>query len=147
MKIKSIKKEELETMSYDDLAYIILREKGKKMKTIDIFKSICESLELPESEYEEKIADFFTLLATEKRFIQLPKGYWDLKENHSVDMKITNEVIDEEDDEDIELDIEQEEMSEEEVDEFFSDDDAEDDDIDEGLKDLVVMDDIEEENN
>ena len=49
--------------------------------------------------------------------------------------------------EDIELDIEQEEISEEEVDEFFSDDDAEDDDIDEGLKDLVVMDDIEEENN
>ena len=29
MKIKSVSKEELETMSFDDIAYVILKEKGK----------------------------------------------------------------------------------------------------------------------
>ena len=29
MKFKTVKKEEIETMSFDDLAYIILKEKGK----------------------------------------------------------------------------------------------------------------------
>ncbi len=143
MKIKSLSKEEIDTMSYDDLAYVILREKGKKMKTADIFKTICDALELTEKDYEERIADFFTLLATEKRFIQLPKGYWDLKENHSVDLKITDNITDEEDD-DIELELE-EVQNEEKPDVDFYEEDADEDSIDDGLKDLVVMDDIDEE--
>ena len=32
MKLKNIPKEELETMNYDDIAYIILNEEKKKMK-------------------------------------------------------------------------------------------------------------------
>ena len=76
--------EEIETLSFDDLAYIILKEKGKKMKTTDLFKTVCELQNLNEKVYEEQIADFFTLLATEKRFIQLDKGCWDLRENHYV---------------------------------------------------------------
>lgn len=146
MKIKSLTKEQIESMSYDDLAYVILREKGKKMKTVDIFKSICESLNLSEAEYEDKIADFFTLLTTEKRFIQFPKGYWDLKENHSVDVKINEQTLEEEEEEDIELDIETSENTMDEEEFYDADEDIEDD-IDDGLKDLVVMDDIEEENN
>lgn len=152
MKIKSLTKEQMETMSYDDLAYVILREKGKKIKTVDIFKSICDSLDLSEKEYEDKIADFFTLLATEKRFVQLPKGYWDLRENHSVDVKINEDMIEDEEDDDIELELEassaeSEEKIQEEDEEFYDSDDDANDDIDDGLKDLVVMDDIEEENN
>ena len=37
MKFKTITNEELETLPFDDIAYIILKEKGKKMKIIDIF--------------------------------------------------------------------------------------------------------------
>ena len=73
MKLKTITKEEAENMSYDDLAYVILSEKGKKMKTVDIFKVICDLQGKSETVFETQIADFFTLLATEKRFIQLPK--------------------------------------------------------------------------
>lgn len=143
MKIKSLSQEEIEVTPYDDLAYIILREKGKKMKTAEIFKVICDSVGLTEKEYEERIADFFTLLATEKRFIQLPKGYWDLKENHTSDV-IIEDTMDAEEDDELDLEIE-DEIKEEEIEEEFYDEDADDEELDDGLKDLVVIDDMDEE--
>ena len=134
MKLKTITKEEIETLSFDDLAYIILKEKGKKMKTTDLFKTICELQNLDEKAYEEQIADFFTLLATEKRFIQLDKGCWDLRENHSI--KIEQEEDDELDEEIIHNDIE------EESEENYLDENKEidDDETEDDLKDLVVID-------
>ena len=74
MKFKTKTVEELETLPFDDIAYIILQEKGKKMKINDIFRIICDTLNLGESAFENQIGDFFALLATEKRFIQLEKG-------------------------------------------------------------------------
>ena len=136
MKLKTIKEEEIETMSFDDLAYVIIKEKGKKMKTADIFKTICELLNMSDAEYEARIADFFTLLATEKRFIQLEKGFWDLRENHTAKIDI-EEVEDEEE-------IEEELMDEEEPeeDDMFIDEtkEADDDETDDDLKDFVVLD-------
>ena len=134
MKLKTITKEEIETLSFDDLAYIILKEKGKKMKTTDLFKTVCELQNLNEKVYEEQIADFFTLLATEKRFIQLDKGCWDLRENHSV-------KIEQEEDEDLDEEIVHNEI-EEETEENFLDETKEidDDEAEDDLKDLVVID-------
>ena len=40
MDLKSLSKEELETMSYDDIAFAILTEKKQKMKIIDLFNEI-----------------------------------------------------------------------------------------------------------
>ena len=139
MKFKTIKKEDLETMSFDDIAYIILKEKGKKMKINDIFKIICDELNLGEDAFENQIADFFALLATEKRFIQLEKGYWDLRENHTAEINIK----------DIEEELEDDELTEEKEDEdieehesdFYDDiDETDDDDTDDDLRDLVIVD-------
>ena len=134
MKLKSISKEEIETLSFDDLAYIILKEKGKKMKTAEMFKIICELQNLDEKAYENQIADFFTLLATEKRFIQLDKGCWDLKENHSI-------KIEQEEDEDLEEEIIHNEVDEEQEDNYLDETkDIDDDEPEDDLKDLVVID-------
>ena len=139
MKFKTVSKEELETMPFDDIAYIILKEKGKKMKINDIFKIICDELNLGEDAFENQIADFFALLATEKRFIQLEKGYWDLRENHTSEINIK----------DIEEELEDDELTEEKEDEdieehesdFYDDiDETEDDDTDDDLRDLVIVD-------
>ncbi len=139
MKLKSLTKEEIETMSFDDLAYIILKEKGKKMKTADIFKIICEALNLSENEYVSQIAEFYTLLSTEKRFIQLEKGFWDLRENHTAKIEIETE-----DDEDTLEEMESEEennTNEDEDDMFLEETKSEDDDeTDDDLQDLVIMD-------
>jgi len=140
MKLKDISKEELETMSYDEIACLILEESGKKMKLLDLFKKVCKSLDLPESTVEERIGDFFELLSINKRFVLLPKGYWDLATNHLQDT-----IIEDEDDSDI---IEEELIDDDEIvdeekedDDIFYDDDLEDNDEDEDdLKDLVIID-------
>lgn len=140
MKFKTISKEELETLQFDDIAYIILKEKGKKMKITDIFKIICDSLNLGEAAFENQIGDFFALLTTEKRFIQLEKGYWDLRENHTAEISIKeieeeleDEIIDEEE-------IEMEEPEEDEGNYYDDIDDMNDDKEDDDYKDLVIVD-------
>ena len=142
MKI-NISKEELEQMSYDDVAYEILKNKNKKMNIQDLFKGVIDAMDLPTSDFDEHIVDFFELLSTDKRFLMLEKGFWDLKENHKA-----NIVIDE-DEEIIEEEIE-EEIIEEEIEEEinYDDDILDDDDTEDELKDLVVMDeeDIETDN-
>jgi DNA-directed RNA polymerase delta subunit len=138
MKIKSKTLEELETLPFDDIAYIILKEKGKKMKINDIFKIICDTLNLGEAAFENQIGDFFALLATEKRFIQLEKGYWDLRENHTAEISI-KEIEDELDDEIL---PEEEKDEEDDTDEdYYHDiDDMDDDKEEDDLKDLVIVD-------
>ena len=137
MSLKSKKKEELELLSNKDIAYMILEESKNKLNTASLYKKIIKLLDLPESTFEEKIADFYTALATDKRFILLDNGKWDLRSNHTSDkiVKVTEED-DEEDDE------ETEEKQEEDIEEDNFDDTEEeyDEDTYEELKDLVVLD-------
>ncbi len=139
MKFKTVNKEDLETMPFDDIAYIILKEKGKKMKINDIFKIICDELNLGEDAFENQIADFFALLATEKRFIQLEKGYWDLRENHTAEINI-KELEEELEDDDVTEEKEDEDVEEHESDFYDDIDETDDDDTDDDLRDLVIVD-------
>ena len=139
MKLKSIDKDTLETMQLDDIAYIILKEKGKKMKINDIFKIICDELNLGEDAFENQIADFFALLATEKRFIQLEKGYWDLRENHTAEINI-KELEEELEDDEVTEEKEDEDVEEHEGDFYDDIDETDDDDTDDDLRDLVIVD-------
>ena len=140
MKLKNITKEELETMSYDDVAYLILKEKGKKIKIIDLFNAVCDVMELDQSVKEDYIADFFTLLSTEKRFINLDKGFWDLRENHITKIELPD------DDDENEEDTSDETIENTEDDEdLYVNDDPNEDIVDDDLQDLVIMDDNESE--
>lgn len=140
MKKINLTEEEIATMSYDDVAQVILENNGKKMKTPDLFKEVIKVMNLPESEFENHLADFFELLSTDKRFIMVEKGFWDLKINHSTKLIIE----DEEDDEIIEVE-EEISMTEEENEEINYDEDVlDDDETEDELKDLVIMDDSEE---
>jgi len=134
MKKISISKEELEMMNYNDIAHLVLENRKKKMKTIDLFKEVCNLLELDENKYDDHITDFFSLLSTDKRFIMLDGGYWDLKIKHNKGIEIDEEVL-EDDDEDDEDFIEEIPL------EDYSDDDDEEND----LSDLVIIDEDEDE--
>ena len=144
MKFKTVSQEELESLPFDDIAYIILKEKKKKMKITDIFRIICDSLNLGDSAYENQIGDFFALLSTEKRFIQLEKGFWDLRENHTAEISI-KEIADELED-DLELSEEKSEVNldDDESDYYDELDDIEDDEEDDDYKDLVIVDEDDE---
>lgn len=133
-----MKKEDLELLSYKDITNLLLEEKGEQ-NTANLFKKIIKLLELPESVFDQKIGDYYTSLTTDKRFILLDDGKWDLRSRHTSDKII--KIVDEEDDEDLEAINEEEEEEEEreEFDSMDSDDDIDNSD-DEDLKDLVVLD-------
>ena len=134
MNLKNISKEELENMSYDDIAFALLTDKKKQMKIIDLFNEIGKLIDLPASIIEEKIGDFFEMLTLDKRFIMLDDGSWDLRIRH-----VQNIIIeDEEEDVSLEEIEEEEEQPLEEEEEIFYDEDE--DDADDDLKDLVVID-------
>lgn len=141
MKKIQISEEELEMMNYNDIAFLILEENGKKMKINDLFLEVGNLLKLDEGTYQSHIGDFFELLSTDKRFIMLEDGYWDLKIKHNKGMETFD---DEEDDEDIVIE-EEDDAPETGFDEDVKtdDDDVDDDD----LSDLVIVDDMEDEAN
>ena len=140
MSLKKMSKDELELMSNKDITYLLLEESAKPINTLNLFKKIAKLLELPESTIDSKIADYYTALATDKRFIMLEDGSWDLRSRHTSDKVI--KITDEDDEEDIE-ENEEEEENEDDIEEDNYDD-AEDEDYDEDtneeLKDLVVID-------
>lgn len=138
MNLKKMSKDELQNMSYADLAFALLSEKNKKMKIIDLFSEIGKLIDLSTSEIEEQVADFFEILTLDKRFIMLDGGYWDLRSRHAQKL-----VIDE-DEEEVNID-EVEEDEREEDEEIYYDEENEDDESDDDLKDLVIIDEDEEE--
>ena len=138
MSIENLKKEELELLSYKDITNMLLEEKGA-MNTADLFKKITSLLELPDSVYQNKIGDYYTTLTTDKRFLLLEDGNWDLRSRHTSDkVIIPNDQEDEEEEEELEIKEEQEEESNEYDDSVSDEDDF--DDSDDDLKDLVVLD-------
>lgn len=143
MKLKDMKKQELETLSYTDLTEMILIENKKSMNTASIFKSICAALELSDEEYTNKIGDFYTSLTTDKRFILLENAEWDLKDKHKVQIVLDedDEELDEESFEDENLEsIDDEETEDESIE--ITDDEVDLDDNDE-MEDLTIIDDEE----
>ncbi len=141
MKLKDMSIEELEAMSYDDIALMVLTESGRKMKINELFKEVCNLLNLTDEEYMEKLPAFFEVLSTDHRFIMIENGYWDLKTKHSTKVIIDN---DDDDDDVVEDDIEEEEKEDEDI--FYDDTEADDSDTDDDLKDLVIIDEDEEAN-
>lgn len=144
MKLDKMTKEELELMPYTELAALYLKEHGKTMNTADLFKAICNLLELPESVYVDKIADFFASLTTNKDFLLLEDGTWDLKSNHSVKLNMDDIYEEKEDLEEENTDNEEEVEDAEEPDDIDSlDDENYIDDDDDDLSELTIVNDDE----
>ena len=135
MSLSKMSKDEIELLSYTDIAKLFLEENKTTLNTADLFKEVCNLLSLSESEYSEKITDFFQSLTTSKDFILLNDGKWDLKSKHSVKVSM-DELYEEQADEE-EYEGEPEDEMEEE-DEFNSIDDEEDY-ADDDLSDLTIL--------
>ena len=136
MKLSKMTKEELEQLSYTNIAKLYLEENKTTMNTADLFHQVCTLLELSESEYQAKIADFFQSLTTSKEFILLADGKWDLKSNHKVKIDMDELYEDKDDEEEFDDTLEDEEPAEE--DEFNSIDDEEEY-AEEDLSDLTIL--------
>lgn len=137
MSIENLKKEDLELLSYKDMTNILLEEKGA-MNTKDLFEKITSLLGLPKSVFEKQIGDYYTTLTTDKRFLLLEDGKWDLRKRHTSD-KVIIAPEEQEDEEEEEIETKEEEEEESDYDSTAKDNDDFDDD-DDDLKDLVVLD-------
>ncbi len=133
MNVRKMSKDELELLSFTDIAYYIIKLDQESKTTVNLFKEICSLLELSDQEYEDKIADFFTSLTTDKRFILLNSINWDLREK--------NQTIEEEEEEDEDMDeiedIDEVLDEEEEEDEDNYNDDEEIEEIDEEIDEEI----------
>ena len=133
-----IPKEELELMSNKDIAALILENSKRTISTADLYKKIMKLLNLPEATFESKIADFYTSLSTDKRFILLANGKWDLRNKHTSDKVVKVTTEEDEDEEDDEPTTQADEIEEDNYDD--KDEEEYDDETNEELKDLVVID-------
>ena len=145
MKLNKIPKNELELLSYTEIAKMYLEENKTTQNTAELFKNVCNLLELSESDYVDNIADFFQSLSTSKEFILLDNGEWDLKSNHKV--KVSMDELYEEGNNESEDEEEQEEDSTEEetddIDLLDTNDSYIDNDDDDDLADLTILSDEE----
>lgn len=138
MNVRQMPLEELELLSYTDIAYELLKLDKKPKTTPVLFGEVCKLLEISEDNMMEMIGDFYTTLTTDKRFLLLDSAEWDLKEFHAV-----KTIVDDLEDEDSsEEESEEEETASETEDEAVAGDmddfDDTDDDMDD-LEDLVVV--------
>ena len=138
---KELKLEDVENLSYKDIAYLILEREKNGINTLDLFTKIVRLLELPLETVEDKIAEFYTMMATDKRFIPID-SVWDLRKRHTSDKIIIDETEDEEEDE-LEENRDDIELVEDEYGDEYTDDsdvDPDFDDRDDDLADLVILD-------
>ena len=135
MSLSKMTKDEIELLSYTDIAKLYLEENKITLNTAELFKEICNLLSLTESEYQEKITDFFQSLTTSKDFILLTDGKWDLKSKHAVKVAMDELYEEQADEEEYETEPD-DDMTEE--DEYNSIDDEEDY-ADDDLSDLTIL--------
>ena len=135
MNVRQMPLEELELLSYTDIAYELLKLDKKPKTTHALFKEVCDLLQISEDNMMDMIGDFYTTLTTDKRFILLDSAEWDLKEAHSV-----KTIIDDEDDDEESEDEEIEETEPEGTeDEAVSGDLDDFDDADDDMDDLTIL--------
>ena len=139
MKVDKMSKDELELLSNKDITNLILEESKKPINTKNLFEKIIKLLELPESTLQNKIGDYYTALSTDKRFILLEDGCWDLRSRYTSD-KVIKSTNDDEDEDEFEEEPEEDITDELEEDDYSDNDDSFGDDTDDDYKDLVVMD-------
>ena len=139
MNVRQMPLEELELLSYTDIAYELLKLDKKAKTTPVLFGEVCKLLEISEDNMMEMIGDFYTTLTTDKRVLLLGSAEWDLKEFHAV--KTIVDDIEEEDSSEEETEDEEETTSETEDEAVASDiDDFDDaDETMDDLEDLVVV--------
>lgn len=138
MNVRQMPLEELELLSYTDIAYQLLKEDKKPKTTPVLFGEVCKLLEVSEDNMMEMIGEFYTTLTTDKRFLLLDSAEWDLREAHVVKL-----VVDDEDDTDDD-EVSEDTLDEEELDEGTEDDAVTDDtdDFDDTDTDIDDLDDL-----
>lgn len=160
MSLKELTEQQLKEMSMIEMAHKVLESRREPISFQEIFDEIAEVLGLTEEEVKEKIAQFYTDLNIDGRFMSVGNNRWGLRvwfpvdqidEEAAVPKKAKKkkakkavmedddfdeyEDLEDEDDFDLELEDEEEELDDEEIEdeelEEFEDEEFDDDILDE----------------
>lgn len=154
LSLNQVTQEELQEMSLIEIAFELLKEKKQAVTFKELMDEITELRGLTEDEVRARIAQFYTDLNIDGRFMTIGENRWGLRVWYPVDQteeehvtavkpkkKKAKKVVDEDEDLDIEEydELEEEELDYDDVDDDFDDEDDDDDlledDIDEDLED------------
>lgn len=160
MSVKELTKEEISNLSMIELGSIILKEENKAVSFQDLFSKIAELKNFSKEDKENLIAQFYTDMNVDGRYLTLGSGMWGLKSWYPVEQaeeEITDEptkkrkkkkkkaAVVEAEEIDDDLDV-----TDEEIDDMLDDfDDAEEEDtdieeIEDEVDDVIGKDDLDE---
>lgn len=158
--VKELTKEEISNLSMIELGSIILKEENKAVSFQDLFSKIAELKNFSKEEKENLIAQFYTDMNVDGRYLTLGSGMWGLKSWYPVEQaeeEITDEptkkrkkkkkkvAVVEAEEIDDDLDV-----TDEDIDDMLDDfDDAEEEDtdieeIEDEVDDVIGKDDLDE---
>lgn len=86
-----------------DIAFDLMAKKKKPVTFLKIWDEVSQVSGLDEQQAEDNIAEFYTDISLDERFVHMPENKWDLRSRHKFEEVVidTNSlIIDEEDDED-----------------------------------------------
>lgn len=100
-----------------EVAYGVLKEHKEPMPFIDLWKLVSSEMGFNQTQFEDNIAQFYTDLSIDSRYLNLSGNVWDLRSRHKMSENVldTDSIAvdeDEAEEESIEIDEEKEESQE-----------------------------------
>ncbi|MEN8702034.1 DNA-directed RNA polymerase subunit delta [Bacillus infantis] len=146
MSLDQFTKEELQEMSFIDIAYELLKGTKQQVSFTDIINEYKTRLEVSDEEIRSRIAQFYTDLNLDGRFIAMGENRWGLRSWYPVDTMEEETMTAAKPKkkkakkaaktEDVDLDLDEyDELDEEDIE--YDDLDDDDDDLDEDDDDLL----------
>ena len=98
-----------------EVAYKVLTNNNGAMPFVDLWKDVSQEMGFTQTQFEDNIAQFYTDLSLDGRFLNMSQNTWDLRSRHTYSESVmdTDSIAIDEDDED----DEESELIEDELDE------------------------------
>ena len=90
-----------------DVAFDLLGKKKKEVSFAKLWDEVSQTMGFSVSQAENKIANFYSDMMLDKRFVSLPENMWDLRQRHKfeeVHIELDSIVL-EDDDENEDMDV------------------------------------------
>lgn len=93
--------------STTDVAYELLGKKKKEVSFSKLWDEVSQTMGFTTAQADNKIANFYSDMMLDKRFVSLPENMWDLRQRHKFDevhIELDSIVLEDDDDENEEND-------------------------------------------
>ena len=88
-----------------EVAYQVLTNNNGSMPFVDLWKDVSQEMGFNQTQFEDNIAQFYTDLSLDGRFLNMSQNTWDLRSRHTYSESVmdTDSIAIDEDEEDSEL--------------------------------------------